>query len=111
MLNAQLFKMELDHLVVLEDLDLVQEHLEVDKVHLITGLLGLASEAVAETACTELQAVAVAEDLLVAEDLVAVAQEDHKQSITVVEQAWMEQVQVAEETILLVELDKKEVLA
>jgi hypothetical protein len=111
MQDAQQLKMVLDHLVVKEDLVSVLELQAVDAVHLIAGLHGLALVAVAEMACMELQAAEAAEDLQAAEDLLAVAQEDHKQPITAVDQAWMEQVQVAEETILLVELDKKEVLA
>jgi urease accessory protein UreH len=103
--------MELDHLLVKEDLDLALEHQEVDAVHLTAGPHGFALVAVAETVCMELQAVAVAEEEQVEEDLVAVEQEAHRQLITQVVKAWTEQVQVAEEITTLVETDKKEVLA
>jgi hypothetical protein len=79
--------------------------------HLTAGLHGLELVAVAEMVCMELQAVAVAVDQLVEEDLVEVAQEDHKQLITQVQQAWTEQAQVAEEITTQVETVKREVLA
>jgi hypothetical protein len=109
--DAQQFKMELDHLLVKVDLDLALEHLAVESEHRITGLHGSVLVAVAEMVCMELQAVAVAEDQLAAEDLVAVAQEDHKQLTTQVVKVWMEQDLVAVEIITQVETVKREVLA
>jgi hypothetical protein len=103
--------MELVHLLVKEDLVGGLEHLVVDAVHLITGLHGLELAEAAEMVCMELLAEAVEEDLLVVEVLVAVALEDHKQLITAVPKAGMEQVQAEAEITAQVETAKREVLA
>jgi hypothetical protein len=111
MQDVQQLKMELDHLLVKEDLVGALELQVVDAVHHIAGLHGLELVVEAEMVCMELQAVAEAEDQQVEEDLVAVAQEDHRQLITQVVKAWTEQVQAAEEITTQVEMDKREVLA
>jgi hypothetical protein len=111
MQDAQQFKMELVHLLVKEDSVLVLEHLAVALVHLITGLHGLELVAEAEMVCMELQAVAEAEDQQVEVDLAEVAQEAHRQLITLVEQEWTAQALAVAEITTQVETAKREVLA
>jgi hypothetical protein len=109
--DVQQLKMESDHLLVKEDLVGALELQVADAVHHIAGLHGLELVEEAEMVCMELQAVAEAEDQQVEEDLVAVAQEAHRQLIIMEAKAWTEQVQAAEEITIMVELDKREVLA
>jgi HPt (histidine-containing phosphotransfer) domain-containing protein len=109
--DAQQFKTELDHLLAKEDLVGGLEHQVAELAHLIAGLHGLVLAEAAETVCMELQAEAEAEDQQEVEDLLAEAQEAHKQLITQVVKAWTEQVQAAEETTIQVETVKREVLA
>jgi hypothetical protein len=109
--DVQQQQMELDHLVAWAVLAMDLEHLVVHKEHLITGLHGLALEEWVEMVNTELQAEAAEEDQQAEEDLVVVAQEDHKQLITQVDKAWTELVQAEAEIITQVEMVKREVLA
>jgi hypothetical protein len=109
--DVQQQQMELDHLVVWVDTVLDLEHLVEDQEHLITGLHGLVLVAQVETVHMELQEAAAEAQAQAVEDLVEAAQEAHKQQITVVDKAWTEQVQAAEEITTQVEMVKKEVLA
>jgi hypothetical protein len=109
--DVQQQQMELDHLVVWVDMVMDLEHLVEDQEHPITGLHGLVLVVQVETAHMELQVAEAAAQAQAVEDLVAVAQEAHKQQITQVAQAWTEQVQAEAEIITQVETVKREVLA
>jgi hypothetical protein len=109
--EIQQFKTELEVQDMQVDMDLGQELQVEHQVQITAGHHGLEWAAEAVTEHTELQEAVAVVDLLVEEDLVAVALEDHKQLIILVEQAWTEQVQVEAEIITQVESVKREVLA